>query len=56
MSLENIFPILNQMEAEGIIGRYAIGGAVRAIFSEAATYFSICDDESERTSPMLSKP
>jgi hypothetical protein len=32
MALENIFPILNQMEAEGIIGRYAIGGAVGAIF------------------------
>ena len=32
MSLEKIFPILNQMEAEGVIGRYAIGGAVGAIF------------------------
>ena len=32
MSLENIFPILNQMETEGIIGRYAIGGAIGAIF------------------------
>ena len=32
MSLEGIFPILNQMEAEGVIGRYAIGGAVGAIF------------------------
>jgi hypothetical protein len=29
MALERIFPILNQMEAEGVIGRYAIGGAVR---------------------------
>jgi hypothetical protein len=32
MALEHIFPILNQMEAEGVIGRYAIGGAVGAIF------------------------
>ena len=32
MSLEGIFPILNQMEAEGVVGRYAIGGAVGAIF------------------------
>jgi len=32
MALENIFPVLNQMEAEGVIGRYAIGGAVGAIF------------------------
>ena len=32
MSLERIFPVLNQMEAEGIISRYAIGGAVGAIF------------------------
>lgn len=32
MALERIFPILNQMEAEGVIGRYAIGGAVGAIF------------------------
>jgi hypothetical protein len=32
MSLERIFPILNEMEAEGVIGRYAIGGAVGAIF------------------------
>jgi hypothetical protein len=32
VSLDRIFPILNQMEADGIIGRYAIGGAVGAIF------------------------
>ena len=32
MALEKIFPVLNQMEAEGVIGRYAIGGAVGAIF------------------------
>jgi hypothetical protein len=32
MALERIFPILNQMEAEGVIGRYAIGGAVGAFF------------------------
>jgi hypothetical protein len=32
MALERIFPILNQMEAEGVIGRYAIGGAIGAIF------------------------
>ncbi len=32
MSLEGIFPILNQMESEGVVGRYAIGGAVGAIF------------------------
>jgi hypothetical protein len=32
MALEKIFSLLNQMEAEGIIGRYAIGGAVGAIF------------------------
>lgn len=32
MSLERIFPILNAMEAAGVIGRYAIGGAVGAIF------------------------
>ncbi len=32
MSLEKIFPVLNQMEADGVVGRYAIGGAVGAIF------------------------
>ena len=32
MSLEQIFPVLNQMESAGVIGRYAIGGAVGAIF------------------------
>ncbi|MCB1228385.1 MAG: hypothetical protein KDK99_21440, partial [Verrucomicrobiales bacterium] len=30
--MENIFAIINQMEADGVIGRYAIGGAVGAIF------------------------
>jgi len=30
--VEKIFAVLNQMEADGIIGRYAIGGAVGAIF------------------------
>jgi hypothetical protein len=30
--MERIFTILNQMEADGVIGRYAIGGAVGAIF------------------------
>jgi hypothetical protein len=30
--VEKIFAIINQMEAEGVIGRYAIGGAVGAIF------------------------
>jgi hypothetical protein len=30
--VEKIFAILNQMEADGVIGRYAIGGAVGAIF------------------------
>jgi hypothetical protein len=32
MAIEKIFPILNQMEADGVIGRYAIGGAIGAIF------------------------
>lgn len=32
MGLTQIFPILNQMENEGVIGRYAIGGAIGAIF------------------------
>ncbi len=32
MALEQIFPVLNRMEADGVIGRYAIGGAVGAIF------------------------
>jgi hypothetical protein len=30
--MEKIFAIINQMEADGVIGRYAIGGAVGAIF------------------------
>ncbi len=30
--MEKIFAVLNQMEAEGVIGRYAIGGAVGSIF------------------------
>jgi hypothetical protein len=30
--VEKIFVVLNQMESDGIIGRYAIGGAVGAIF------------------------
>jgi hypothetical protein len=30
--VEKIFAVLNQMEADGVIGRYAIGGAVGAIF------------------------
>ena len=30
--MEKIFAILNQMETDGVIGRYAIGGAVGAIF------------------------
>lgn len=30
--MEKIFAILNQMEADGVIGRYAIGGAVGSIF------------------------
>lgn len=30
--MEKIFALLNQMEADGVIGRYAIGGAVGAIF------------------------
>jgi len=31
-SVEKIFAVINQMEADGVIGRYAIGGAVGAIF------------------------
>ena len=31
-ALEKIFAIINQMQADGIIGRYAIGGAVGSIF------------------------
>lgn len=38
MSLEQIFPVLNQMEAEGVVGRYAIGGAVGAIFWVETTH------------------
>lgn len=30
--VEKIFTVINQMEADGVIGRYAIGGAVGAIF------------------------
>jgi hypothetical protein len=30
--VEKIFAVINQMEADGVIGRYAIGGAVGAIF------------------------
>jgi hypothetical protein len=30
--MERIFAVINQMEADGIIGRYAIGGAVGSIF------------------------
>ena len=30
--MEKIFALINQMEADGVIGRYAIGGAVGAIF------------------------
>lgn len=30
--MEKIFAVINQMEADGVIGRYAIGGAVGSIF------------------------
>lgn len=30
--MEKIFAIINQMETDGVIGRYAIGGAVGSIF------------------------
>ncbi len=30
--MEKIFTLLNQMEADGVIGPYAINGAVGAIF------------------------
>ena len=30
--MEKIFALINQMEADGVIGRYAVGGAVGAIF------------------------
>ena len=30
--MEKIFAIINQMETDGVIGRYEIGGAVGAIF------------------------
>ena len=30
--MEKIFALINQMEADGVIGRYAIGGAIGAIF------------------------
>ena len=30
--MEKIFAILRQMEADGVIGRYAIGGAIGAVF------------------------
>lgn len=31
-AVEKIFALINEMEAEGIIGRYAIGGAIGSIF------------------------
>ena len=30
--MEKIFAVINQMEAEGVIGRYVIGGAIGSIF------------------------
>ena len=30
--MEKIFALINQMEADGVIGRYAIGGAIGSIF------------------------
>jgi hypothetical protein len=30
--VEKIFALINQMEADGVIGRYAIGGAIGSIF------------------------
>lgn len=30
--MEKIFALINQMEADGVIGRCAVGGAVGAIF------------------------
>jgi len=30
--VEKIFAVINQMETDGVIGRYAIGGAVGSIF------------------------
>ena len=30
--MERIFALINQMEADGVIGRYAIGGAIGSIF------------------------
>ncbi|MEQ1858738.1 MAG: hypothetical protein ABMA13_02250 [Chthoniobacteraceae bacterium] len=30
--MEKIFALINQMEAEGVVGRYAIGGAIGSIF------------------------
>ena len=32
MSLKKTFAVINQMQAAGVIGRYAIGGAVGAAF------------------------
>jgi len=32
MSIQDSIAVLNQMETEGVIGRYAIGGAVGALF------------------------
>ena len=32
MPMEKIFAVVNDMEAAGVIGRYAIGGAIGAIF------------------------
>ena len=31
-TVEKIFAIVKQMEADGVVGRYAIGGAIGAIF------------------------
>jgi len=32
MSLKKTFAVINQMQAAGVIGRYALGGAVGAAF------------------------
>lgn len=32
IAVEKIFAVINQMQADGVIGRYAIGGAVGSIF------------------------
>ena len=31
-SVEKVFSVIKQMEADGVIGRYAIGGAIGAVF------------------------